>query len=55
VHPSVEIAPSALLDALQLRVFHGVMPAMSFVRSAVLYPEALVGLKVVAFSPPRSG
>jgi enamine deaminase RidA (YjgF/YER057c/UK114 family) len=51
VHPVVEIEPGALLDALQQRVFHDVMPAMSFVRSAVLYPDALVGLKVVAFSP----
>jgi enamine deaminase RidA (YjgF/YER057c/UK114 family) len=51
VHPSVGIAPGALLDALQHRVFHGVMPAISFVRSPVLYPDALVGLKVVAFSP----
>jgi enamine deaminase RidA (YjgF/YER057c/UK114 family) len=50
VHPIVEIEPGALLDALQQRVFHGVIPAMSFVRSPVLYPDALVGLKVVAFS-----
>jgi enamine deaminase RidA (YjgF/YER057c/UK114 family) len=54
VHPAVEIEPGALLDALQERVFHDVMPAMSFVRSPVLYPDALVGLKVVAFSPPRA-
>jgi len=27
------------------------MPAISFVRSAVLYPDALIGLKVVAFAP----
>ena len=51
VHPAVEIEPGGLLDALQWRVFRGVMPAMSFVRSPVLYPEALVGLKVVAFRP----
>jgi enamine deaminase RidA (YjgF/YER057c/UK114 family) len=51
VHPRVEVAPGALLDSLQERVFHGVMPAISFVRSRVLYPDALVGLKVVAFSP----
>lgn len=54
VHPSVEIEPGAFLDALQQRVFHGVMPAMSFVRSPLLYPDALVGLKVVAFSPRRA-
>jgi enamine deaminase RidA (YjgF/YER057c/UK114 family) len=53
VHPSVGIVPGALLDALQDHVFHGVMPAMSFVRSPVLYPDALLGLKVVAFSPRR--
>lgn len=51
VHPTVEMAPGTLLDALQQSVFQGVMPAMSFVRSTVLYPEALVGLKVVAFRP----
>ena len=54
VHPAVEIEPGALLDALQQRVFHNVMPAMSFVRSTVLYPDALVGLKVVAFSSWRA-
>ena len=54
VHPAVEIEPGAFLDALQLRVFHDVMPAMSFVRSPVLYPDALVGVKVVAFSPQRA-
>ena len=53
VHPAVEIEPGALLDALQQRVFHDVMPAMSFVRTPVLYPDALVGLRIVAFSPPR--
>jgi enamine deaminase RidA (YjgF/YER057c/UK114 family) len=51
VHPAVDIEPGALLDALQQRVFHDVMPAMSFVRSRVLYPDALIGVKVVAFSP----
>jgi hypothetical protein len=54
VHPAVDVEPGAFLDALQQRVFHDVMPAMSFVRSPVLYPDALVGLKVVAFSPPRA-
>ena len=51
VHPSVEIPPGELLDALQVHVFHGVMPAMSFVRSPMLYPEALIGVKAVAFAP----
>jgi len=27
------------------------MPAMSFIRSPLLYPEALVGVRVVAFRP----
>jgi len=51
VHPSVEMRPGDLLDALQVHVFHGVMPAMSFVLSPMLYPEALIGVKAVAFSP----
>jgi len=54
VHPVVEIEPGAFLDALQQRVFHDVIPAMSFVRSPMLYPDALVGLSVVAFSPPQA-
>jgi enamine deaminase RidA (YjgF/YER057c/UK114 family) len=51
VHPSVHIAPGDLLDALHDRVFGGVVPALSFVRSPVLYPDALIGLKAVAFAP----
>jgi enamine deaminase RidA (YjgF/YER057c/UK114 family) len=54
VHPAVEIEPGAFLDALQQRVFHDVMTALSFVRSTLLYPDALVGLKVVAFSPQQA-
>ena len=51
VHPSVEVPPGRLLDELQLHVFGGVAPAMSFVRSPMLYPDALVGVKAVAFLP----
>ena len=51
VHPSVEIREGALLDELQEQVFGGVVPAMSFVRSPMLYPDALVGVKAVAFNP----
>ena len=51
VHPSVEIAAGDLLDALHDRVFGGVVPAMSFIRSPLLYPDALIGVKVVAFAP----
>jgi enamine deaminase RidA (YjgF/YER057c/UK114 family) len=51
VHPSVEIPPGQLLDTLQEHVFHGVVPAVSFIRSPLLYPEALIGVKVVAFAP----
>jgi hypothetical protein len=32
-------------------VFRGVAPAMSFIRSPLLYPEALIGLKAVAHAP----
>jgi enamine deaminase RidA (YjgF/YER057c/UK114 family) len=53
VHPSVDMPPGLLLDALQQHVFRGVIPAMSFIRSPLLYPEALLGLKVVAYSPAR--
>jgi hypothetical protein len=28
-----------------------VVPAVSFIRSPLLYPEALIGLKAVAFAP----
>jgi enamine deaminase RidA (YjgF/YER057c/UK114 family) len=51
VHPSVEMPAGQLLDALQVHVFHGVVPAVSFIRSPLLYPEALVGLKAVAYAP----
>ena len=51
VHPSVEIPAGQLLDALQQHVFHGVVPAVSFIRSPLLYPEALIGLKAIAFAP----
>jgi enamine deaminase RidA (YjgF/YER057c/UK114 family) len=51
VHPSVEVAPGALLDVLHDRVFRGVVPAMSFIRSPLLYPDALVGVRVIAFAP----
>jgi enamine deaminase RidA (YjgF/YER057c/UK114 family) len=52
VHPAVEIAPGVLLDLLQQRVFHGVMPTIAFVRAPGLYPDALAAVKAVAFSPP---
>ena len=51
VHPSVEIPPGYLLDQLQQHVFDGVVPAISFIRSPMLYPEALIGVKVVAYVP----
>ncbi|HWS44869.1 MAG TPA: hypothetical protein VN636_03340 [Acidimicrobiia bacterium] len=51
VHPSVDIPAGALLDALQQHVFHGTIPAMSFVRSPMLYPDALIGVKAVAYAP----
>ena len=51
VHPSIGVIPGLLLDALQEHVFHGVMPAISFIRSPMLYPDALIAVKVVAFSP----
>jgi enamine deaminase RidA (YjgF/YER057c/UK114 family) len=51
VHPSVDVAAGWLLDALHDQVFGGVVPAMSFIRSPLLYPEALIGVKVVAFAP----
>jgi enamine deaminase RidA (YjgF/YER057c/UK114 family) len=51
VHPSVEMPAGILLDTLQQHVFRGVVPAMSFIRSPLLYPEALLGLKVVAYAP----
>ena len=51
VHPSVEIPAGHLLDTLQEHVFHGVVPAVSFIRSPLLYPEALIGVKAVAYAP----
>src|SRR5690349_1418032 len=51
VHPSVDVTPGLLLDALHDRVFGGVAPAMSFVLSPMLYPDALIGVKAVAFAP----
>jgi enamine deaminase RidA (YjgF/YER057c/UK114 family) len=51
VHPSVEVDPGSLLDTLQERVFRGVVPAISFIRSPMLYSEALIGVKVTAYAP----
>ena len=51
VHPSVEVPPGRLLDELQRLVFGGVVPAISFIRSPMLYPEALVGVKAIASCP----
>ena len=51
VHPSVDVPAGYLLDELQQHVFGGVVPAMSFIRSPLLYPAALVGVKIVAFLP----
>ncbi len=51
VHPSVDIVAGDLLDALHDRVFGGVVPAVSFIRSPLLYPDALIGVKIVAFAP----
>lgn len=53
LHPSIDVTPGLLLDALQSQVFHGVVPALSCVRSPLLYPEELVGMKVVAYAPPK--
>jgi len=51
VHPKVDVAAGSLLDCLQQHVFHDVMPTISFIRSPLLYPEALIGVKAVAFAP----
>jgi len=51
VHPSVDMSAGALLDALQQHVFRGVVPALSFIRSPLLYPDALFGFRVVAYAP----
>ncbi len=51
VHPSMSVEPGLLLDALQVHVFHGVQPTISFIRSQMLYPEVLIGVKVVAYAP----
>lgn len=51
VHPAVDIRAGLLLDLLHEKVCAGVVPALSFVRSPMLYPEALIGLKVVAYHP----
>jgi enamine deaminase RidA (YjgF/YER057c/UK114 family) len=51
VHPSVDIEAGSLLDALHGEVFRGVVPTISFIRSPLLYPEALIGVKAVAFVP----
>ena len=55
VHPAVDVPAGYLLDQLQLHVFAGVVPALSFIRSPLLYPEALIGLKTTAYLPPLSG
>jgi len=51
VHPSVEIEAGQLLDTLHGEVFRGAVPTVSFIRSPLLYPEALIGLKAVAYAP----
>jgi enamine deaminase RidA (YjgF/YER057c/UK114 family) len=49
VHPDVEIDPEVLLDLLQADVFAGTVPALSITRSASLYEESLIVIKVTAF------
>jgi len=51
IHPSVEVEPGQLLDALHGVVFRGVVPTVSFIRSPLLYPDALIGLRAMAFAP----
>ena len=51
VHPSVEVEAGQLLDALHGEVFRGQVPTISFIRSPLLYPEALIGVKAVAYAP----
>jgi enamine deaminase RidA (YjgF/YER057c/UK114 family) len=51
IHPSIDMPAGLLLDLLHEKVFEGVVPTISFLRSPMLYPEALVGVKVVAFHP----
>ena len=53
VHPSVDVEAGQLLDALYSELFHGVVPTISFIRSPLLYPEALIGVKAVAYAPRR--
>jgi enamine deaminase RidA (YjgF/YER057c/UK114 family) len=51
VHPSVEIKPGTLLDRLQEQVFCGHSPALSLMRAANVYDDALVSVKVTAYKP----
>jgi enamine deaminase RidA (YjgF/YER057c/UK114 family) len=51
LHPSVEIAPGALLDRLQTQVFLDTAPALSVARVTTADPDVLVCVKVVAYNP----
>jgi enamine deaminase RidA (YjgF/YER057c/UK114 family) len=51
VHPSVELDPGGLLDALQEWVFAGSAPAVSVIRAASAFPESLISVKVIAYKP----
>jgi enamine deaminase RidA (YjgF/YER057c/UK114 family) len=51
LHPSVEIAPDALLDRLQAEVFFDTSPTLSVARVATADDGVLVCVKVVAYRP----
>jgi enamine deaminase RidA (YjgF/YER057c/UK114 family) len=51
LHPSVDINPGEVLDRLQEQVFGGGSPALSLARVATAYDDALVSVKVVAYTP----
>ncbi len=53
LHPSVEIEAGELLDGLQAEVFRGCVPALSIVRAADVFDDALVRVKVVAYKSSR--
>jgi len=49
VHPAVEIDTGLLLDLLTEEVFGGAAPVLTITRSASMYEESLIIVKVTAF------
>jgi enamine deaminase RidA (YjgF/YER057c/UK114 family) len=53
VHPTVEIDPDLLRDALSEQVFGGAQPSLTVVRAPSTYEASLIVIKIIAFKSSR--